>query len=267
MMRFHDRTVWITGASSGIGASLAAAFQREGAKVIASARREDRLRALAADCTAGPHPIEVAALDVTDAAARAAAAARLLARPGGVDILVNNAGIGQRSRVVDTDMAVYRRLMEVDFFAAVALTRLVLPSMLARGSGRIVAVTSVIGKYGTPMRSGYAAAKHAMHGFFDSLRAEVAVYGVSVTLVVPGSVDTDISRHALRGDGSRYDRRDQFLAAGRKPDDCAAATLDAIHRNRNEVLFADGVAWRLAMLKRFLPRACARAVQFKTRRG
>ena len=264
-MRFEDKVVWITGASGGIGEALAAAFYAEGANVVLSARRAAELDRVSDGLQGGTTGPVVLPLDVTDETALAPAAARVLERFGRVDILVNNAGIAHRALVADTDMAVYRRLMEVDFFGAVALTKLVLPSMAARGSGHIVAVTSVAGKYSTPYRSGYNAAKAAMHGFFDSLRAEVHPDGIAVTLIVPGAIRTDISINALRGDGSAYGKMNKFLANGMDPDKCARLILDAVAARKDEVMIASGDARRYVHLKRFLPRLTARLVRLKPR--
>lgn len=260
-MRFEDKVVWITGASGGIGEALAQAFYAGGASVVLSARRTAELDRVSDALRGGATDPMVLPLDVTDEGALAVAADQVLGRFGGVDILINNAGIAQRALVADTDMAVYRRLMEVDFFGAVALTKLVLPSMIERRSGHIVAVTSVAAKYSTPYRSGYNAAKAAMHGFFDSLRAEVHPDGIAVTLIVPGAIKTDISINALRGDGSAYGKMNRFLENGMTPAKCADIILDAIVRRKEEVMIASGDARRFVQLKRFLPRLASRLVR------
>lgn len=251
-MRFRDSVVWITGASSGIGEQMANQFRAEGAHVVLSARRKDELIRVAAD-SAGPGDVTVLPLDVTDENAVAAAAAQALERFGRIDVLINNAGLTQRGRIAETDIDVYRRIMDVNFFGPLMLTKAVLPSMLDRGAGQVVCVTSVAGKYGSPMRSGYNAAKHAAHGFFDSLREEVSQHGIDVTLIVPGTVRTDVSLNALRGDGSLYGRMDPFLASGMDPADCAGRILDAVHARKREVLIASGVARRNVWLKRLSP--------------
>lgn len=265
-MRFADRIVWITGASSGIGAALAAAFHRAGAHVVLSARREDALGRVWEGCAGGVGEGMIVPLDVTDEVALRDAHTRVIDRFGRIDILVNNAGLAQRALVKDTDMAVYRRLFEVNFFAAAALTKLVLPAMIERRSGHIVAVTSVAGKYSTPYRSGYNASKFAMHGFFDSLRAELAPDNVAVTLVVPGAIRTDISVNALRGDGSAYGRRTRIFEQGMDPADCATRILDAVFKKKNEVMIASGEARRLVLLQRFFPALTSRLVRLRKSR-
>lgn len=256
-MRFRESVVWITGASSGIGEALAVAFHAEGAQIVLSARRAGELDRVAGGLS-GPAPapegrIMVLPLDVTDEAGIEKAASAVLARFGRVDILVNNAGLTHRAPFEATSTKVYRQVMDVNYFGALMLTRAVLPAMLARGAGHIVAVSSVAGRYGSPMRSGYCAAKHAVEGLFESLREEVWSRGVDVTVIVPGAVRTNVSINALTGDGSRYGRMDPFLESGMAPADCARRALDAIHAGRRDVLIASGVARRNVILKRLSP--------------
>ena len=198
-MDFAGKTVWITGASSGIGEGLATAFGRAGAKLVLSGRRLDALNDVAGRCQT-----EVLTLpfDTTDLGVLPGIVERAAAFSGGIDILVNNAGISQRGLALDTDFQVYRRIMEVDYFAPLALTQLVLPAMVKRGSGAIVNVSSVAGKVGSPLRTAYCGAKHAMVGWSDALRAEIAQYGVTVHVVTPGFVATHIADNALTADGS-----------------------------------------------------------------
>ena len=200
-MDLAGKVVWITGASAGIGAALARAAAARGARLVLSARRPEQLAAVRAACARpGDHlvlPLDLAAPDTFDIAVGEVLAAR-----GAVDVLVHNAGVSQRSLARDTALAVDRRIFEVNYFGAVALTKALLPAMRQQGTSRIVVVSSLVGKIGTPFRSTYAASKHALHGFFDSLRAEEWRHGVGVTLVCPGFIHTDLSIHALIGDGS-----------------------------------------------------------------
>lgn len=249
-MPFDNKTVWITGASSGIGEALAHAFAAAGARLILSARSEERLRAVQAACAhAERHRVVV--LDLADAETIEAAAGQVLAA-GPVDVLVNNGGISQRSRAVETEMAVVRRIMEVNYFGTVALTQAVLPSMLARGTGHVVVISSIAGKLGAPKRSAYSASKHALHGFFDTLRSEVHDAGVRVTLVCPGYIRTDISVNALEGDGSKQGTMDRNQAEGMAPEDCARRILRAVEKEKAEV-YIGGVEVMGAYLKRFAP--------------
>ena len=251
-MRFRDSVVWITGASSGIGAEMATRFAAEGAHVVISSRNRDALSRIGAKCN-GPGETMALPLDVTDEGMLVAAVQQVVGRFNQVDILINNAGLTQRAPILETSLNVYRQIMDVNFFGPLMLSKALLPVMLDRGAGQIVCVTSVAGKYGSPMRSGYNAAKHAAHGFFDSLREEVSARGIDVTLIVPGAVKTDISLNALRGDGSRYNKLDPFLAMGMEPSECARRIINAVHGRKREVMIATGVARRNVWLKRLSP--------------
>jgi short-subunit dehydrogenase len=256
-MNFQDRRVWITGASSGIGEALAYAFHHAGAKLVLSARREDELRRVQAACGGGPGA-RVLPLDVTDAPALAEKTRLALAIFGGIDILVLNAGITQRSRARETEDSVYRRLMEVNFFSAEAMARAVLPSMLAQKKGHMVVISSVAGKLGVPLRSGYSASKFALHGFFEALRAEEERNGIHVTMVCPGYIRTPISLSALRGDGGKHAKMDPELARGMPVEECARQVLRGVARGKKEIVVAAAREKGLVYLKRFFPGLMAR---------
>jgi short-subunit dehydrogenase len=241
-MELTGRTIWITGASSGIGEALAYELAGRGARLTLSARRADELERVRAAC-ARPHrdqaaEHDVVPLDLADPASLEAAARQVLARSGPPDVMVHNGGISQRARAEDTDMAVVRRILEVDFFGTVALTLHLLPAMLERGSGSFVVVTSLVGKIGTPLRSSYSAAKHALHGWFDSLRAEVHDRGVRVTLVCPGFVRTPLPVYALTGDGTPQGTMDRAQRRGLDPARVARRIARAIERGEDELLIA-----------------------------
>ena len=244
-MDFAGKTIWITGASSGIGAGLATAFARAGARLVLSGRRADALAAVAGRCQA--HPL-VLPFETTDLEALPAIVGAAEAFTGGIDILVNNAGISQRSLALDTDFEVYRRIMDVDFFAPLRLTQLVLPGMVRRGSGAIVNNASVAGKVGSPLRTGYCAAKHAMVGWSDALRAEIAQYGVTVHVVTPGFVATSIADNALTGDGSVRGLADDPVNQGITPDEAATIILDALAADTPEIPVGRAGAPEMALL-------------------
>lgn len=251
MTDLAGKTVWITGASSGIGAAVARVASQRGARLILSARREEKLAEIRAGCDE-PDRHRLLPLDLTDAGSLPAAAERALAFDGAIDVLLLNAGVSQRSLARDTRLEVDRRIFEINYFGAVALAKAVLPAMRERGDGHFVVVTSLVGKIGTPMRSSYAASKHALHGFFDSLRAEEWEAGIRVTLICPGFIHTELPKAALTGDGSPQGTMDRAQLEGMAPDECAERILAAVERDRDEVLI--GGRERFAVhLKRFLP--------------
>lgn len=258
--RFANKIVWITGASSGIGAALAETFAREGARLVLSARRRDELERVAAACSGEGHL--VLPLDLAQPASFGPHVEAVLQRFGRVDVLVHNGGISQRALVKDTRLDVDRRIMEVNYFGAVALTKAVLPSMLEARTGQFVVISSVMGKLGTPLRSAYAASKHALHGFFDCLRAEVAESGVAVTLICPGYIRTDVSRNALTGDGSPTQKTGADVAEGFSPELTAQQIVDAVAAKKSEVYVGALGKERLALLlKRFVPGVLERIVR------
>lgn len=243
-MSFDGRRVWITGASSGIGAGLARAFGAAGAHVILSGRN----RAALADVAGGLPQATVLPFEATDFDALPL----VVDHAGPVDILINNAGISQRSLAEDTELSVYRTIMEVDFFAPVALTKLVLPAMLARGAGHIAVTASVAGKVGSPQRTGYCAAKHAVMGWYDALRTEVEQRGVKVSTIVPGFVRTEIGARALRGDGSVKGAGEDDVDAGISADEAAAIIIAGLAAGAREIAVGakDGPEMALLPLKR-----------------
>jgi dehydrogenase/reductase SDR family protein 7B len=250
MTQLAGKVVWITGASSGIGEALAIAASRRGAKVVLSARRAGELERVKGLC-ADPASAAVLPLDLLQLGDPAAALRDAEKFFGPVDVLVNNAGVSQRSRVLDTTLEVYRQIFELDFFATVALTQAALPGMIQRRSGHVVVVSSVVGYISSPMRSGYAAAKHALHGFYDAARAEHWRDGVKFTLACPGYVRTNVTLNAVDGKGGKWGRMDPSIAKGVAPEDCAEKIWRAVEKDREEVLV--GKEALVVYLKRFLP--------------
>ncbi|SFR43827.1 Short-chain dehydrogenase [Marinobacter gudaonensis] len=256
-----QKTVWITGASSGIGEALALQYAKDHARLVLSARREDELQRVAKRChDAGlaKDDVLVLPLDVTDWAALPGKVQAVLDTFGQIDLLVNNAGVSQRSLCKDTDMAVYQKLMDVDVMGQIALTKAVLPHMLERGAGHLAITSSVAGKVGVPMRTGYCAAKHAVMGFFDALRAEVEGQGISVSTITPGFIRTDISRNALAGDGSAYGREDEDIAGGMNVDECAEVMFKGLTAKKREIPVGKGKEMAALWLKRIAPEALFR---------
>jgi short-subunit dehydrogenase len=253
-MRFTDQVIWVTGASSGIGEALAQAFAREGAHVVLSGRREAELQRVASNCTERTGQILCLPFDMLDEIGRKAAVEQVLSRFGHIDMLVNNAGVSQRSLGKETDISVDRAIMELDYFAVVALTKLVLPHMLERKSGYLVATSSVAGKYGVPMRTAYSAAKHALHGFFDALRAELAGDNINVSLLVIAGVQSQVSINALTGDGSIWGKMDSIQSRGLTAGECARIVLDGLAKGEHEINVGRGKAMTALRLKRFAPK-------------
>lgn len=259
-MPFSTSVIWITGASSGIGEALALALAKQGARLILSARRADELQRVATQTGLPASGVLVLPMDMTDMASLPAHVETVREHFGRIDYVFQNAGITQRGTVADTDMSVYQRLMDVNFFGVVALTKAVLPLMLAQYGGHLVVTSSVAGKLGTKQRSGYCASKHALHGFFDALRAETYDAGLRVTIVCPGYIQTPISLHALGPDGQVHGKMDDNQTRGMAPDEFARQLLQAVSQRKEEVYIGGWEAYGI-YLKRFLPGVLSRILR------
>lgn len=251
-MSFQNKVVWITGASSGIGEALAYALHDKGAKLILSSRREEILNQVKNNCSGDRSDIYILPLDLADADTLPAKAQEALNIFGHIDYLFNNGGVSQRSNVIDTKMDVVRKVMEINFFGSIALTKAVLPSMIGRQSGHIVVTSSVMGKFGTRLRSSYAASKHALHGYYDCLRQEIYDDNVNISLVCPGFVKTAVTKNALEGDGSKHDKMSKGQKNGMLPGEFAQKLLPKIAREKKEIYIGGAEIWAI-YLKRFIP--------------
>lgn len=249
---FEGKCWWITGASSGIGAALASALSREGARLVLSGRNVDALNEVAAACTTGTL---VLPFEATDYASLPGVVDKACTWAGKVDGLVNNAGISQRSVAVETVFDVYQKIIAVDLLAPIALTQALLPRMVATGGGDIVAISSVAGLVGAPLRTAYSAAKHGLIGYHDSLRAETAEQGVRVLVVAPGSVRTNVSRNALGATGEARGVSDAAIDNGLAPDVLAALILEGVRSGKREMVLAEGMEAEIVRLRRQNPDA------------
>ncbi len=253
MIELGGKIVWITGASSGIGEAVAYALARKKAKLILSARRTEELNRVKNRCAElSGEGVQTLTADLTDEASLPGITVEAIKCFGHIDILINNGGISQRSIVHETSIEVFRRLMEVNFFGAVSLTKNLIPHFIQRGQGHFVVISSVTGKFGTPYRSGYAASKHALHGFYDAVRAEYFKHNIIVTMICPGVIHTPISVSALKGDGTENKKMDPLQAKGMPVEQCAARIVHATEHQKQEV-YIGGKEVALLYIKRFFP--------------
>ena len=251
MSEFKDKTVWITGASSGIGDALAKSFADAGANLILSGRRTEALASVADGI---PTESLVLPFETTDYDALPGIVDEAKNWKGSVNILVNNAGISQRSLALDTHPDVHHRIINVDLLAPIWLTQLLLPHMIASGGGHIVGISSVAGRVGVPLRTAYCAAKHGLIGYLDALRAETEkLHDIHVTNILPGSIRTDVSRNALTKDGTRRDKSDAVIDNGMEPSECARQILEAVASNQPELIIAEGPELMLAQMRQSDP--------------
>ena len=245
-MDYTGKTAWITGGSSGIGAALARDLSSRGAHLVLSGRDEARLAEVAKDCG----ETLVLPFDVRDDAALADATAKAIAWKGGVDLAFANAGVSQRSRALKTDMQVYRDIIDIDLTAQIAFSQGLIGHMTERGSGALAFISSIAGKVGVPMRTAYSAVKFGLAGYGDALRGELSQTGVSVHMIYPGSVATNVSRNAMTADGSKRGVSDKVIDEGIPAPDAAKTMLDGIANGEREIIVAQGAELQMGELRR-----------------
>lgn len=251
MSEFKGKIVWITGASSGIGEALSKAFNRLGATVVMSSRKQAELERVQMELK-HPENSLVLPLDLSKPDKFVELTKIVLETFDSIDILVNNGGISQRSMASETPMDIDRKIMEINYFGHVALTKTVLPILKNQKSGHIVTISSLSGKFGFYLRSAYAASKHALQGFFESLRLEEEKNGIKVLMVFPGLIKTNISFNAIHADGSKHGKLDSNQAKGISPELCAQQIINGINKNKLEI-FPGGKETRAVKLKRLSP--------------
>ena len=252
---FENKVVWITGASSGLGEAMAKEFAAAKAKLVLSARREDELNRVKKECSQfiPADNILILPLDITNLSGIDAAGQKIMQKFGRIDILVNNAGVSQRSFIVDTPIEVEKKIMDINFFGTLAITKLALTIMRKQKSGHIVVMSSIMGKFGFYRRSMYAASKHALHGYFETLRMEEAQHNIHVSLICPGFVHTNISLNAITETGKEFNKMDEDQKKGMQPQEVAKEVLKAVRNKRVEVLI--GKSELMApLVKRLFPR-------------
>jgi dehydrogenase/reductase SDR family member 7B len=261
-MDFTNKKIWITGASSGIGESLAYEFSKLGAEIIISARRTDELERVKNNCQ-NKEKTSIQTLDLAKHDEIASIAGQVLNKFGKIDILVNNGGISQRSLGKETPLEIDKKIMDINYFGTVCLTKAILPGMLERKEGHIVVISSLTGKFGAPLRSAYAASKHALHGFFDTLRLESSKDGLKITLVCPGYIRTNVSINALTASGKPQNSMDPDSDNGMAPEKLAKIIIKAIVRGQEEIV-TGGKEILGVYLKRFFPRLFSKMMKMKT---
>lgn len=251
-MHFKNKVIWITGASSGIGAELAFQLAAQKARLILTARNEQALVKVQEKCLQQTSFCKIVLADLSKQNETELSVNTVLKQLGKLDIVFLNAGISQRSLACETEAHVYRSLMEINFFAPLTITQKLFPLFKQQGSGHFVAISSMAGLIGFPYRSGYAAAKHALMGYFETLQTEDNVAGVKYTIISPGRINTPISASALTKDGTPHLKNDAVQLNGIPVDKCVARILKAVENNKKHIIIARGEYW-LWVIKLFLP--------------
>lgn len=252
----HSKRIWITGATSGIGLELAKQLISNNFLIL-SGRSLQKLQKVAKDFPTDS--VALVPLDLSQYQEANNWVEQAWKAFGGIDIMIHNAGISQRSLIIETDISVDKALMETNYLGTVALTKALLPKMIASGGGQFVVVTSLMGKFGSPYRSGYCGSKHALHGFFDVLRMEHEKDGISVTMICPGFVQTNIAKNALTGDGSTQNTQDEATENGLEVGVFTQKMIKAIKQQKMEAYIGQKEVMGI-WLKRFFPKLLHRVV-------
>lgn len=253
MMNKKNQIVWITGASSGIGEALVYAYHQAGAKLIISSRNKEKLHQVKSNCKGNLIDIHVLPLDLGNLDTLAEKAVEAHKIYGKIDVIIHSGGVSQRSLAMETQIEVGQRIMNINFWGTVALSQALIPDMIKQGGGQLVIISSLVGKFGTRFRSAYSASKHALHGYFDSLRTELDADRIKVTIVCPGFIKTQVSVNALVGDGSAQNTMDDAQANGMEATLCAQKIMKAVKQKKEEVYIGGKEVYGV-LLKRLAPR-------------
>jgi short-subunit dehydrogenase len=250
-MDLKNKIIWITGASSGIGEALCYQLNQLGAKLIISSRNREALHQVKNNCKINPLDVHVLPLDLENIDSLKELTNEAIKIFNKIDIIIHSGGVSQRSLALETELSVAQRIMNINFWGTIALSQHLLPSMLSKGSGHIVIISSLVGKFGTKFRSAYSASKHALHGYFDSLRTEIDP-NIKITIVCPGFIKTNVTINALTANGTKQNSMDDAQANGMPAEECAKQIIKAILSGKEEV-YIGGKEKYGVLLKRFLP--------------
>lgn len=260
MKNLQHKVIWITGASSGIGEALVNECAKQNAIIILSARREGELFRVSKAAGLTSTNSLIIPFDLADTSQAKDYVQQIISKFGKIDVLINNGGLSQRSSVIETSTETERQLFEINYFSAVNLSKAVLPSMLKHGTGKIVVLSSIAGKFGFYLRSTYSAAKHALHGYFESLRLENEKKGISVLMVCPGKIKTNISVNASSADGKAHNQMDPSHENAMSAKECARQIIEGIVNDKEEI-FIGGKELLIVKIKRFLPKLFGKLIR------
>jgi len=235
-MKYNNKIFWVTGASSGIGKALVYELLNRDARVIASSNKADELKEVKDRCREKMHLLSTVVFDLADTGNIDRLVAEQFEEHGRIDVLINLGGVSQRARITETPLWLDRKIMEINYFGTIALSKAVLPYMIKQGSGHIMATSSIAGRFGFPLRSAYSASKQALHGFFETLHIENRVNNVKASVIIPGRVRTNISVNALTASGKEHGKMEAGQARGISPKKAARMILRGLDRNKREVL-------------------------------
>jgi short-subunit dehydrogenase len=252
MKSYKNKTIWITGASSGIGEAVAYAFAKEQSNLILSDINESKLFEVKNNCDLLGAKSEVFAFDLEETEKFPGIVESVIKKFKQIDVLINNGGISQRSRIDETSLDIDKKIMNINYFGNIYLTKLVLPHMKKNGGGQVAATTSIVGKFGFPLRSAYSASKHALYGFYETLRLEMASENIKVSMICPGRVQTNISMNALNKEGKKHNQMDKGQETGITVEKSAKIILKGLRKEKKEIMVG-GKELLMVYFKKYLP--------------
>ena len=252
-MNFSEKRIWITGASSGIGKAIAIELSSKNTQLILSGRNEKELNIVGDLCRDNGCSAVIVPFDLGDNTSIGKAVKTVFEKGTNIDCLFHFGGISQRSLVNETPLSIDRKILEVNFFGTIALTKAILPEMIKNGGGHIAVTTSIVGKFGFPYRSSYSASKHALHGFFESLRAENSKNNIRVSMIIPGRIKTNISLNAIDKSGNSYNTMDPGQLNGFSVTKAARQICRKLKREKKEIMVG-GNELIMVYIHKFLPR-------------
>ena len=232
-MNLTNKVIWITGASSGIGEAITYALTKENCKLVISARRVDELNRVKANTKLSDENILVLPIDLEQHQNAKDWTQQIIDKFNRIDILINNGGISQEGFALNTSSEVEQKIMNINYFGNVALSKAVAPIMQQQKSGKIAVITSIAGKFGQAGLSSYSASKHALYGFYDSFRLELKADNVTVLLVSPGFINTNVTLNAVTGDGSTFNKNSPAQENGMKTDIFAKKFIRTLKSSAN----------------------------------
>ncbi len=259
-MNYKDKVIWITGASSGVGEALVYAFNNEKARLIISSHEPEELERVKNNCKFEPENIFILPFNLLEHDKIPGLVEKVIEKFKKIDLLFNVGGISQRALAKETTVETDKRIMDINYFGTIILTKAVLPEMIKNKSGHIAVMTSLAGKFEIPLRSAYAASKHALHGFFDTLRAETYVDNIKITLFCPSYIKTKIAVNALTKDGTPQKQNDPGIENGMTPEYFAKRALKALKKSKREAIFGGKEVWGV-YIKRFFPGLFAKIIR------
>lgn len=260
MSTFKNKVIWITGASSGIGEALVYEFAQQGAIIVLSARNNTELNRVKNTAKLTESNSLIIPFDLSNTEKANEYVQQIISKFKTIDVLINNGGQSQRAEAIETSLEIEKKLFEINYFSAVNLSKAVLPYMLKNGGGKIVITSSIAGKFGFYLRSTYSAAKHALHGYFESLRLELENKGISVLIVCPGKIKTNISLNAVSEKGESHNQMDKSHQNAMSAEECAKQIIKGMISNQEELLIG-GKELFAVKIKRFFPKLFGKIIR------